>query len=439
MNIRRGVAIVLVAAMGWSVAFGAMAAEARPDPGVALRNWYGLVLELVRHTATYTPPVAARALAYLGVTAYEATASGSTDLVSLAGQLNGLEAVPPREPGATYDELVVLDAAMGAAVATLFFNTGPTGQHAIAAAAKKWSVPAAEGVPADVVERSVAYGHAVAAHIGQWSLTDGGSDIQNMGFPLQYDLPKGDGKWVPTSLVALQQLPLLPNWGNNRTFATPEGTVCPLPEPIAYSEDKDSEFYKEALEVYDTVKNATPEQLAIARFWSDDPMLSPTPPGHWVSLVLQIADQKQMSIGDTVDVLARLGVTASDAFVGCWHEKYRYNLLRPLTYIRKLIDPKWDPILITPPFPEYPSGHSTVSGRNGDGPDRILRRQFCFRGQDRHRDGRKPRSFKSFWDAANEAGISRLYGGIHFRAAIERGLDQGRCIGAYTVALRTRK
>ncbi len=439
MNIRRGVAIVLVAVLGWTVASGAIASEARPDPGVALRNWYGLVLELVRHTATYTPPVAARALAYLGVTAYEATASGSTDLVSLAGQLNELDAVPKREAGATYDELVVLDAAMGAAVASLFSNTGPTGQHAIAAAAKKWSVPAAEGVPADVVERSVAYGHAVAAHIGQWSLTDGGADIQNMGFPLQYDLPKGDGKWVPTSLVSLQQLPLLPDWGNNRTFATPAGAVCPLPAPIDYSEDKNSEFYKEALEVYDTVKNATPAQLAIARFWSDDPMLSATPPGHWVSLVLQIADQKQLSITDTVDVLARLGVTASDAFVGCWHEKFSYNLLRPITYIRKLIDPKWDAVLITPPFPEYPSGHSTVSGAMATVLTAFFGDNFAFEDKTGIRDGLKPRSFKSFWDAANEAGISRMYGGIHFRAAIERGLDQGRCIGAYTVALRTRK
>ena len=162
----------------------------------------------------------------------------------------------------------------------------------------------------------------------------------------------------------------------------PSGATCQLPGNPPFSIELGSQFYKEAIEVYVTVKNATPEQIAIARFWSDDPMLSMTPPGHWVSIALQVAERADLSLDDNVDLLARMGVAMSDAFVGCWREKYAYNLIRPITYIKKVIDPKWEPILNTPPFPEYPSGHSTVSGAMDAVLTGVLRRELRVRGQD---------------------------------------------------------
>ena len=439
MNIRRLGAIVMIAMLGWTSTLGALATEPRPEANVVLRNWFGLMLELVRHTPTYSPPVASRAFGYLGVIAFESRVGGSTELNSLVGQLAGFESVPPREPGAVYDDAVILDTALAVAMQSFFQNTGPTGQHAVAAAEKKWRDEANAGVSLDVVKRSEAFGRAMAESVIAWSQSDGGAKIENMGFPLEYDLPKGDGKWVPTSLISQQQLPLLPAWGDNRTFVMPSGATCPLAPPFAYSESPDSDFYKDALEVYQTTKALDADQTAIARFWSDDPMLSTTPPGHWISIALQVAEQKQMSLDDSVDLFARLGVAMSDAFVGCWHQKFIYNLVRPVTYIKKFIDPKWEPILITPPFPEYPSGHSTVSAAAATVLTAFLGDNFAFDDETGGRDGRKPRHFTSFLAAADEAGISRLYGGIHFRAAIERGLEQGRCIGAYAVALRTRK
>ena len=289
-------------------------------------------------------------------------ASGSGELQSLAGQLNGLTPVPPREAGKTYDEAVVMHAAMASAVQNFFSNTGPTGQHAMAALEAKLKAEASAGVPADVVARSEAYGQAVAAHILAWSQDDGGAVVENMGFPMNYELTKGPAHWVPTSTIALQQAPLLPGWGNNRSFAMPNGAACALPPPPAYSEDKTSAFYKQALEVYETEKNLTPEQRAIARFWSDDPMLSPTPPGHWIAIALRIFERDKVGLDRSVDVLMRLGVAEADAFIGCWNAKFEYDLLRPVTYIRRTIDPKWEAMLTTPPFPEYPSGHSTQSG-----------------------------------------------------------------------------
>ena len=410
----------------------------RKTPEQVVSNWYRLVLELVRHTPTYSPPVASRAFAYFGVTMFEATATGSRDLVSLAGQLNGLTPVPQRETSKAYDEAVVLNAAISFAAQKFFTHTGPTGQRALAAMSSKMRANVAEGLESDIVVRSEAHGRAVAEHILAWSLTDGGAVIENMGFPRQYTLTAGPAHWVPTSKIAQQQVPLLPGWGKTRTFATPDGATCPLPPPPDYSEDKNSEFYRQAIEVYDTVNTLTPDQRAIARFWSDDPMLSPTPPGHWISIAMQVLDQDKADASRRVEVLARLGVTLADAFIGCWDAKFKYDLVRPITYIKRLVDPKWETLLITPPFPEYPSGHSTQSGAAAVVLANLFGDNRAFEDHTHEADGLIPRKYNNFWEAAEEAGISRLYGGIHYRAAIEFGLDQGKCIGAYTNKLKTR-
>jgi hypothetical protein len=434
----RVLAAFAVAMLAWGVVLPVHAAE-RPSPQEMLRYWYLLMNELVRHTATYSPPVASRSFGYLGVTVFEAAVGGSDKLVSLVGQLHGLDSVPKREPGAVYDETVIVGAAMSDAVVYYFGNTGPTGLRAIRNAQAKWRALAVEGVPEDVVARSEAFGKAMAASIYDWSLTDGGAVVENMGFPLECKLANGPSNWVPTSTIGQQQCPLLPDWGNNRTFVIPSGATCATPGNPSFSTDPGSQFYKEANEVYETVTGTTPERTAIARFWSDDPMLSMTPPGHWISIALQVAERANLSLDDTVDLLARMGVAMSDAFVGCWHEKYIYDLIRPVSYIKKLIDPKWEPILNTPPFPEYPSGHSTVSGAMDTVMTAFFGENYAFEDMTGSPDGRNPRSYKSFHEAAEEAGISRLYGGIHYHSAIVDGLAQGRCIGKYVVALKTRK
>lgn len=402
------------------------------------RTWYRLTLELVRHTPTYSPPVASRSLAYLGVAAQEALAGGRPSTRSFAGQLNGLEAFPPRADG-IYDEAVVLQSALTNATRHFFSNTGPTGQRAMDAIGKRLDTLVSEGVDADVLARSLAYGRVIAAHVIEWSADDGGAVVENMGFPHDYVLTEGPQHWVPTSLIAQQQAPLLPNWGTNRAFAMPDGATCGVPPPPDYSEEKGSAFHNEAVEVYEAAKGLTPEQREIARFWSDDPMLSPTPPGHWISIALQLLEAEGADAERTVDVLARLGIVLADSFIGCWEAKYRYDLVRPVTYIRRHIDAKWQPDLITPPFPEYPSGHSTQSGAAAIVLEDLFGATFAFEDETHVDDGLPARHFESFREAAEEAAISRLYGGIHYRAAIENGLEQGYCIGAYTNGLVTRR
>lgn len=434
------VVLLIAGAAGASEAKVAPAANANQALSAqdVLQGWYKLVLELVRHTPTYSPPVASRAFSYVGLVAFESVASGTPHLRSLGGQLRDFKALPKRDTTKVYDEAVVLQAAIAASAQSFFSNTGPTGQRAMLALERQMQERVRIGVPSTVFHRSEALGKAIAAHVLQYSLNDGGAVVENMGFPMDYQPESGPGKWVPTSLVIQQQKPLLPGWGKNRTFAIPAGASCPLPSPPVYSEDKTSEFYRQALEVSQTKQNLTQDQRDIARFWSDDPMLSSTPPGHWIAIALDVFERDKVPLDKSVEVLARLGIAEADAFVACWHSKFEVNLLRPVTYIKKFIDPAFEPLLITPPFPEYPSGHSTQSGAAADVLTAAFGASYSFDDRSHERDGLNVRHYASFWGAAEEAAVSRLYGGIHFRAAIEQGLQQGHCVGAYVNALKMR-
>lgn len=414
----------------------ALAGPARASgltPSAVILAWYRLILELVRHTATYSPPVAARAFAYLGVAVWEATAA-ARGLNSLAGQLNQLTPLPIGEPG-PLDEPLLLHAAIMPSTLALFGNTGPTGQRALEAMSARMRERLAEGKPAALVERSLARGAAIATHILDWAADDGGAVIENMGFPRSYQLGTHAGAWVPTSTAGQQQWPLLPNWPSNRPIAMPDSRACALPPPTTYSAEKGSPFHAEAMEVYRVSKTLTDEQKLIARFWSDDPMLSPTPPGHWVSIVLGIARDRVLDAPKLAEALARLGIAINDGFIACWQAKYQYDLLRPVTYIRRHIDPTWEPYLITPPFPEYPSGHSTQSGAAATALTATFGDNFAFADDTHVDEGLPVRRFPDFWVAAREAASSRLYGGIHFRPANERGLEQGACVGAHAARL----
>ncbi|MCU0904727.1 MAG: hypothetical protein MUE83_12745, partial [Tabrizicola sp.] len=312
----------------------ALAADRVDVSREVLLTWHKLILELVRHTATYMPPVAARAFGYIGVTAHEALATGNPALRSLAGQLTDLAPLPARGEG-SFDDPCVLHAALNAAVQALFANTGPTGQRAMTKMAEIMGRTASEGVAEDVVARSVAHGEAVAAHILGWAATDGGAVIDNMGFPRDYTPGTRPQDWVPTSLIRLQQAPLLPDWGRNRPFALPDTAAFDAPPHPVYDEAPGSAFHDSATEVYETSRALTDEQKLIARFWSDDAMLTFTPAGHWIAIVLQIAERDAMPVEVIASTLAKLGAAQADAFISCWATKYKYNLLRPVTYLKR--------------------------------------------------------------------------------------------------------
>lgn len=437
MKLHRRKVLGLSIAAPFALSLRPARAAARADVSrEVLLTWHKLILELVRHTATYMPPVAARGFAYIGIAAHEALVTGNPGLRSLAGQLTDLTPLPARAAG-EFDEPCVLHAALETAVLELFANTGPTGQRAMQKMTEIMGKTASEGIGAEIVARSVAHGQAVAKHVLAWAANDGGAVIENLGFPRDYTPGTRPQDWVPTSLIRLQQAPLLPDWGKNRPFAMPDTLALDAAPPPDYDEAPDSAFYGFVNEVYQTGRNLTDEQKLIARFWSDDAMLTPTPAGHWISIVMQIADRDALPVETITSALAKLGVAQADAFISCWSTKYKYNLLRPVTYIKRHIDKAWEPLLITPPFPEYTSGHSCQSGAASTVLTAIFGEDFAFDDATHEDEGLPVRRFPSFAAAAEEAAVSRMYGGIHYRFGNENGLAQGRAVGAFAAQLQT--
>lgn len=392
--------------------------------------WFDLALDLVRMTPGFSPPVASRAFGYAGVALYEAVVPGMRGRRSLAGRLNGL--VRPACPsGGAFHWPSVANSALARILRRLFATTATANLEAIDALERRFVRAARANVPHCVLRRSRARGACVARHVFEWSMSDGGDGASERNFP-PYTPPEGPGLWQPTPpgfLPALQ-----PYWGSNRPFVLPSGAACSPGPPPAYSADPSSRFYAEAQECYRAVMGLTPEQEATVRFWADVPGVTATPPGHWISIVTQIVRALDLSLRRAAEAYAKVGVAIADAFIACWHTKYRYNVLRPVTYVRRLIDADWTPLLDTPPFPEYTSGHSVQSAAAAQVLTDLLGR-VAFTDRTHEQIGLPPRSFASFMDAAREAAVSRMYGGIHFRAAIDRGLDQGICVGRRASAL----
>lgn len=400
-------------------------------------SWFVLALDLIRTTPGFSPPVAARACGYLGLTLYEALVPGMPGYQSLAGTFADLPRLPvPSDRG--YHWPAVATSALAAMARHLFPTTPSANQAAIDVLEQTLLSQVVSRVPPGVYRRSVERGVRVADHLFGWSQTDGGHEGYLSNFPADYTPPAGPGLWAPTPpgfLPALQ-----PYWGQHRACVVTAATESDPGSPVTFSADLASPFFAEAYEVYDTVNHLSPEQLAIARFWSDDPGATSTPPGHSMSILNQVLVQQQASLDLAAEAYARVGIAVADAFICCWQIKYRYNLLRPITYIRQFIAPGWgDPLpLVTPPFPEYTSGHSVQAGAAAQ----VLTDLFgvlAFTDHTHDAHGLAPRSFPSFLAAAEEAAISRLYGGIHYRSAIERGLVQGQRIGQLVSALPLRR
>ena len=388
--------------------------------------WFELSIDLVERTPGFTPPVASRTLAYLGLVLYEALVPGMDGFRSLAGTLPGLPELPDAGRNRAYDWPSVANAALAAGSRSFFPTSGAAALAAIDVLEAKLARRHGGELPPGIHERSRRRGHDVAKAVFEWSRSDGGHEGYLRNFP-PYDAPSGPGYWAPTPPGFLPGLQ--PHWGQNRCFVLEDGRSCPPEGHPPYSEGPASTFYAEAIEVYEAVRDLTPEQETIARFWSDDPGQTPTPPGHSIAITTQVLRIEGVSLAAAAEAYLRVGIAVCDAFIACWHAKYAYNLLRPVTYLQRLVDPDWLPILITPPFPEYPSGHSVQSGAAFQVLTDLFGDDYTFTDHTHDERGLAPRTFGSFLDAAEEAAISRLYGGIHFRAAIVHGIAQGRCIG----------
>lgn len=402
------------------------------------QEWLGLTLELIKTTPGFSPPVAARALGYLGVTAYESVVGGIPNHQSLAGQLSDLKApdLPKPLAGEAYFWPLAANAALAEVTDRLFFNASASDKFKIAALRDQFDNFYRNQIDFDVRERSVNFGRLLGQAIVSWAATDPvGHEAQMKNFPSDYVLPKGEEKWVPTGA---QAIPLQPRWGNARTFVPNCAALTQPVPPFAFSTAPNSRFYGQALEVYTVSKEILEEEKVIAAYWADGGG-TVTPPGHSMAIAIQLSKAQQQNLAQAAMLFARLGMAVNDAFVSCWRCKYQFNLLRPETYIQKYIDPTWKPFIATPPFPEYTSGHSTQSGAMAVILSETFGYNFPF--TDNTHQGRtdingRPRAFANFIEAGTEAMNSRLYGGIHYRMGNERGLNQGMAVGKEIMELR---
>lgn len=388
-------------------------------------DWMMLLYELVRDE-TINAPAASRFYAYAGVALYEAVVPGMPLNFSIGGQIEGLEMLPYPEDGLVYDYPSMANASLAVVIHNLFVESGASDETfaRIDEMYEKQKEMRLESVDEDVIERSLALGEEIGIVISEWRADDGYAEIQSY----DYELPTGDPSfWVPTSegMEALE-----PFWGLLRPFGMRFGEQCNTPMRMEFSTDPDSTFYKQAAEVLATGDRLTDEQKEISLFWIDTPGLTGAPSGHWVMIEVQLVEQMDLKLDRAAEMYILVGTALGDAFISGWNLKYQDNLVRPVTYIQANLRRNWSPFVQTPPFPEYPSGHSVVSGAAAE----VLTTMFgqvAFTDRTPIINGHQPfeRSFTSFEAAANEAAISRLYGGIHYRAAIENGVRQGRCVG----------
>ena len=447
VNARPRTLVLLLAAL----CSAATSAQAAPRPASAYSamvatEWMRVVLPAIQQTPGQSPPVAARTLGYLGLGLYESMLAGMPGQRSFAGQLSELDSLPAAQPDEPLHWPTVANATMGALTRMLLPNAPPdwmarfdTLERNMAVGPAQADFDPAERSP-EVIIRSETHGRLLAMALMTWARTDGGHDVlgaRRVRLDGGYVSPSGTGAWVATP--PRFQRPLLPNWGSNRPFIAAAVQRCAPAGPPPASEAAGSAFYKEADEVRRISQQPTEEQRRIALYWSDDPIKTPTPAGHWVWILTDLLRDRRTDLASASEQYARMGMALSDAFVATWKVKYEVNLMRPVTYIQAAFDANWvPPMMETPPFPEYPSGHSVQSGAAAAILESFYGADTAFEDRTHNDRGWGPRRFKSFRAAADEAAVSRLYAGIHFRSAVEHGAVQGRCIGAQALALATR-
>lgn len=404
-----------------------------------LHNSIDKVVEIMIHDI-FSPPVASRIFAYPNVAAYEIIALQNEQYNSLEGQIRELTAIPkPDATKAVNYQLAALIAHIDVSRKLIFSEEKLTPLRD--SLYTSW-----ENINKKEFEASKEYGLQVSDHISNWMSEDNYNQTRTMPkFTVEIE---DVSRWQPTPPAYMEGIE--PHWNKIRPFVIKSADQFKPEPPPPFNMEEGSDFYNEVKEVYDisneiTEKGDESEEVAIARFWDCNPYVSVTrghlmfatkkitPGAHWIGIVKIAAKQTESNFDDTVYAYTKTSMAIADAFISCWDEKYRSNLIRPETLINKHFDDSWQPVLQTPPFPEYTSGHSVVSGAAATTLTDIFGDNFAFADDTELAYGLPIRSFASFNEAADEAAISRMYGGIHYRKAVDIGVKQGRDLGKFFI------
>ena len=389
----------------------------------------------------FSPPVASRIFVYPNVAAFEVIAQNSKTYSSLQGQLKGLDSIPTLDPKSGVNkDLAALIAHMEVSKQLVFSED--VIEVFRDSLYKKW-----ENENADEFEVSREYGLKVAERIKKWMGKDNYKETRTL--PKFSVFAKQAGRWQPTPPAYMDAVE--PHWGEIRTLVLDSASQFRPAPALPFSLDKKSPFFKQVQEVYDISlatksKGDDCEEIKIAQFWDCNPYVSVSqghmmfakkkisPGAHWMGIVKIACKINNADYDKTVFAYTKTSIGMFEAFISCWDEKYRSNVVRPETVINQNIDENWKPLLQTPPFPEYTSGHSVLSTVAATVLTSIFGDNFSFTDDTELQFGLPRRSFKSFIEASKEAAMSRFYGGIHYRAAIENGMVEGKNVGNFVVS-----
>ncbi len=380
----------------------------------------------------FTPPVISRLFAYSNIAAYEAAIAGVGDssFISYQRQLKELNAIPQLGKKNYIPEIGVVRAFCRTAVSFTYRD------YMIDSIERLLLDTLATYYSKEEMESSVAFGDSVANAIVKWSNGDYYGETRKMPF---YVLKKQEWSWEPTPAQFMEAVE--PYWGYIRPFIMDTSSQFRAQPHPPFSKEKNSVFYDEAMKVYDAKGKLMMNDTSAAAFWDCNPFVlvreghvsyykrQISPGAHWMGIAQIACKQKKLGLQQSCEIYSRTAIALADAFLSCWETKYYYDLIRPVTYINRYIDHEWNPLLETPPFPEYTSGHSVISRAAAVTLTDYFGENFSYVDSVEIPFGKAPRSFQSFLEASDEAAISRLFGGIHYMFGIEQGKIQGESVG----------
>ena len=377
------------------------------------------------------PPLAARFFAYALLAGYEVIALHNDTFPSLTGKLHGLDSLRhPAEARADIAEVAALLALWKTAAALQ-----PTGYKHQQHITRFTDSAQKNGYPKAWLQQAHTWSDSISQQVLTYAQADG---YRNISQHTRYQPQNKPGYWYPTPPAFFPGVE--PYFHTLRPMVLDSTSQYAPPPPVAYNQGKNSAFFALLKEVY--TAGSSPEEKLIASFWDCNPFAMKdmghllvgekkiSPGAHWMGICGIASQNATHPVATTLYIQTLVAIGLFDSFISCWHEKYHSNRVRPETAVRKLIDPNWQPLLQTPPFPEYTSGHSVISTCSAVVLTHLMG-QVAFTDTIEVPYGLPPRSFSSFTQAAEEAAISRLYGGIHFKDAISEGQVQGRRIGEH--------
>jgi len=393
-------------------------------------------LSMVMMHDVVNPPAATRFYSYATLAAYQILVKNNPSIPGAASFIRSYPAVTVQDSGRAYDYKVAAVYAILEAGKQLL----PSGYMLTEDEKKLIDLFKKDQVPDSIIKNSVMVAEGVVKQIVAWSKGDGYGKLSTLR---RYTPLKGEGYWYPTPPAYMDAVE--PNWRTIRPMVIDSCTQF-KPKPMtAFSKDTTSEFYKLNMEVYKLGKNPTKEEMTIAGFWDCNPFAVSTyghmaigfkkitPGGHWMNITGIASRKAKLDFDHTLQAHMLAANVMMDAFIACWDAKFSTNRIRPEAFINKYIDVQWKPNLQTPPFPEYTSGHSVVSSAVAVMLTYLFGDNFEYTDNSEEFWELTPRHFTSFWNAAKEAAVSRIYGGIHYRDSVDNGVDQGTRVGTYVV------